>query len=667
MALTWRNVDGPDFGRSLEGIRTFGNLFGDAVGGLDRGLAMFDAAQDKRANNQFAMDLLKFQDPAAYKTALASGTVFAGVDPRRLSQASIQAAGSRVGDLLNQRLAGIQGDAAQFNLTNAQDDRAADMNNAAGAARYLTTGEGSLADMKGFGTRRLVDLAKDRQGYIAGDVGIDTARLGMDQTRQNMKFSEGRYNNEQTQFGWQVEDRNTQLAAEKYLMGVDMNSFDQTSGEAWLRSQNISDPRVYNAVRARIPSLGLGQGSSASGMISGAASDPSRVMNYEARASGFGSVPDSVKTLGDASDFALQVNQANKARTGSAGSSAMGLYQIVGETMRTVAPKVLGANWREQGFTPENQDKIAAEIFRQNSGSAEALRKQWVSLSPAEAEQVRKLPWAQARQVIAGKESGATPQQLAMGGASVAVGLATRSGERNANSMAPDYMAAMQDTRPVGAIVADMKKNSIYKGKSETELLEMVQQVQAEAAAGPQGRPITAKYAADILERNPQANNPGGVRRFLNNIASIGGYVDPFGWYNNTPAPVVNRKGVSEAIRSYADGRTQQEVMGNVDQGIATQEMGQVAAQLQAAQSRLASAQLAVRAGRNVNLAPLIAEVQQLSGMLNNGQRALEDDQSRTSYPRAAPPPRPIARNRPSVAPAPPPNRRQMWEQALAR
>jgi hypothetical protein len=101
----------------------------------------------------------------------------------------------------------------------------------------------------------------------------------------------------------------------------------------------------------------------------------------------------------------LKVNAANKERTGSNGSSAMGTYQIVGDTLRRYGPKVLGENWRNAEFNFENQDKIAEAIFNDNKGSADALRSQWVSLSPAEAERLRKMPWSEARNVIARKES----------------------------------------------------------------------------------------------------------------------------------------------------------------------------------------------------------------------------------------------------------------------
>lgn len=128
--------------------------------------------------------------------------------------------------------------------------------------------------------------------------------------------------------------------------------------------------------------------------------DPSRVMNYEARAAGFNTVPADVTTLGQASEFARRVNRAGVR------SSAMGTYQIVGDTLRRYAPRVFGQQWENVEFTPENQDRIAEAIFNDHRGSAQALRSQWVSLSQRDAERIRRMPWQQARGEIARAESG---------------------------------------------------------------------------------------------------------------------------------------------------------------------------------------------------------------------------------------------------------------------
>lgn len=128
--------------------------------------------------------------------------------------------------------------------------------------------------------------------------------------------------------------------------------------------------------------------------------DKPRVMNSEARAAGFKEVPESVKTLGHASAFAKKVNAAGVP------SSAMGTYQIVGTTLREFAPKVFGEDWESVPFNAANQDKVAEAIFNERKGTAASLKSTWVSLSLVQAEQVRKMPWSQAKGIIARGESG---------------------------------------------------------------------------------------------------------------------------------------------------------------------------------------------------------------------------------------------------------------------
>jgi hypothetical protein len=149
---------------------------------------------------------------------------------------------------------------------------------------------------------------------------------------------------------------------------------------------------------------------------------PDRVLNYEARAAtGMTHVPDNIRTLGQASSFARQLNKAG------ADSSAMGTYQIVGTTLRNYAPKVFGKNWENRPFNEQTQDAIGRQIFNDHRGSAQALRSQWVSLSLAEAERVRRMPWEQAKAYIAAGESGNGNPGIPAGPASVPMMLASAS------------------------------------------------------------------------------------------------------------------------------------------------------------------------------------------------------------------------------------------------
>jgi hypothetical protein len=128
--------------------------------------------------------------------------------------------------------------------------------------------------------------------------------------------------------------------------------------------------------------------------------DRSRVMNFKAAQAGFKEVPSNVTTLGGASDFAKQVNAAGVP------SSAMGVFQIVGQTLRTFAPRVFGGtDWKNVPFTPENMEKIAKSVFEAHKDSAAKLRSQWEGLTQADAESLVGKTWEEARDLIALRES----------------------------------------------------------------------------------------------------------------------------------------------------------------------------------------------------------------------------------------------------------------------
>lgn len=148
--------------------------------------------------------------------------------------------------------------------------------------------------------------------------------------------------------------------------------------------------------------------------------DPAnRIVNFVAREStGIAAVPAGIDTLGDLRTFQRDLVRQNTAAgvPDNQNSSAVGVYQIVGRTLENYAKKVFGADWREQPFDFERQDALARAIFEDHNGSAKALKNQWVSLTLTEAERIRKLPWEEARKLIAKKESSADLSDLASGG-----------------------------------------------------------------------------------------------------------------------------------------------------------------------------------------------------------------------------------------------------------
>jgi hypothetical protein len=60
------------------------------------------------------------------------------------------------------------------------------------------------------------------------------------------------------------------------------------------------------------------------------------------------------------------------------GSSAVGAYQIVGDTMQDIGSKLYGDNWRNTQFSPEVQDAMAKVIY--DRADKTNLHKVWTSL-----------------------------------------------------------------------------------------------------------------------------------------------------------------------------------------------------------------------------------------------------------------------------------------------
>lgn len=100
-ALTWRNVDAPDFRGALDGYRIAGDLLTKATTGLGRGLDSYQDFRTEATDRQAQAALLRYQDPAALKAALESGALFQGLDQARIRPATLERAGNQVSKLLS--------------------------------------------------------------------------------------------------------------------------------------------------------------------------------------------------------------------------------------------------------------------------------------------------------------------------------------------------------------------------------------------------------------------------------------------------------------------------------------------------------------------------------------------------------------------------------------
>lgn len=424
-ALTWRDVAAPNFGGSLDGINQFSRLLDQSLQGAERAVGRYDAAQDEMANRAINERSLAIRDPAALAAAIADGSIL-GSDRFRASTSTLQALDNRVGALQQEGLGRINLETAGRTNDQAKAFDAA----APDIAEYtrLRETDPKAAEAYRQAHPNLANPALGGRNILSiqrGGLDAETGGLANSNTRQAMDLAmrrEGRdadlFGREKTEWG---ENRAAQsLMAQAYRDGVTMDDMPE-----YLAAHGISGVTAARLIGISNGVLPANMGGGSVGGGGGGSGDPLSTVNYQARGAGFGSVPASVQTMGDASKYADSINSAGVA------SSAMGPYQIVGNTRDRLAQQEFGKNWRDVPYSMENETRIATRLFNSVKGDPAALRKQWVSLSPAEAERVSRMSAPDALAIIAQKESGATPEQLAAGNPSAraaAIDARTRAG-----------------------------------------------------------------------------------------------------------------------------------------------------------------------------------------------------------------------------------------------
>jgi hypothetical protein len=119
------------------------------------------------------------------------------------------------------------------------------------------------------------------------------------------------------------------------------------------------------------------------------------------------SKPLSQSTIGEVQDFqrnTLIPNTRGKVGAGpDKGTGAVGTYQLVYDTLKNYAPKVLGPNWRNATFTADVQDQIAKAIYDDVKGGN--LKDTWAGLPSNRPGQYANVPWEQVRDKIINVES----------------------------------------------------------------------------------------------------------------------------------------------------------------------------------------------------------------------------------------------------------------------
>ena len=637
--LTWREMQAPDLGTSLRGFQQFTSLLDSALGRAQGAVDRIDANMNERANTGALRIAAAVQDPEQAKTLLT--------DPRlmndRVSAATIGALAARPGQLINQaaaetNLADLKresGYATAFDALMPDALKIRELRRAEGAGTLGEEGRAQLSGLEASLTQRAGAAGAKNALLLAGNLddaetgalnragarlGMDQTRLGMEQTRQNM-------NQSATSFGWQVEDRNDQKLGQAAFLQISNSSMSKEQALAAFNSGELSrlPPGAKMVALQQLNGTWgniftpeqMGEMSGFTGSSGGGAGTGMDVMNYEARNGGFGKVPSNIKTMGDASAYADRINASGVP------SSAMGPYQIVGNTRDSYAAKLFGSGWKSLPYSVENETKIATAIFNANKGSAQALRSQWVSLSPAEAERVRKMPPQQALAVIAKKESGASAASLfgTQTGAALRVGQ-DREGKSSATRLISDATNGPANPLEVTDELLAGRFKGANRGFVKSQLDDIVRRG---------GGNITYRQAGTILNDALRENEGSGEFSIL----------DPTTWLKNDPILTrlngksvrVNKAGdrinsqfVTQEIERARNGGVVNDATREAD--VSSRLQGAQAAQVQLARARAeyqaAVRGQAVRPGMSAQLPRLKAQLDAAQAAAINAQSGVE-------------------------------------------
>ncbi len=579
-ALTWRNVDAPDLGTAIRGVESFSRLWGDAFAGADRALGKFDAKQDEFANRQALENALRIRDSEAYKNALASGSILDGVNRNRVSLDTLQALDRRTGTLLNQELTGQNLSDAKYQSgrTRAEDMGAAGLSE---ATRIAQTGDRAALDKylaanpnltKGMGARTVMDFTTGLQRGEAGAVDIAGAR-------QRQTFDRNQENRTGILFDRGTLDYNEGRRNEAILADMAGQGYTAADIDRYIADKGITGNAAYNLRRSAggflAPDLAGGS------LGSGGGSGPAALgMTY-----GGGALPDNIQTVGD-----FVANKSNLVR--SLGASPVGMYQINADTWSDFAPKVLGSGWQTASVRdPKVQDAVGKAIFESTNRDPAKLMGRWASLSASQAQAISKMPWEQAREVIAQGESRSSPAALlTVQGATARQGTANRIMQTNGDGIATQIQSALgTNDASEDQVATDVAKN--FKGANVGQLANQISLIKAKARE--MGVTLNNRAAGVIL-----TNSAGIEDRWF-----FPGLQDS---WSSTPVGLgenrrIDPDAVERHIRSIASGGVQDTAVANQVLAQKTTAVNQTVAVEQAALQRLQAARAAALRNPNYN------------------------------------------------------------------
>lgn len=576
--LQYQNTAAPDFSASLAGIAQVPRLLAgaaDATKGLFAGL---QAQQTGIADRILAERALAYQDPASLQAALANGTLI-GDQSGRVSVDALAALGNRVGGLTAQ---GTNLDA----LTRTRNDNALRDAGKADAAEYLRssqTGNAAMAKERfnaggitGLPLADQMELAKVGQNLQQGDLSRATGDHNLFKSLEN-------------------ERRLTELAsAQDYVF---RNSYDGASALGASQRAGVTDPRVAAALRAGLSSdypAQFNPGAQSPMMGSAGGGGGSRGGGYTPSAQGTagtkdGSVydttfefkrtsqPITAMAMGD-----IQTMQGGMQKT--QGHSPLGAFQINKATLEDFAPRVLGADWKNQPFSPENQDKIGEAIF--NARKDGNLKGTWAALPDSRPGAYANRSWDDVKGEIAQRETGQSLQSRVNPLITANAVDDVQRANTIANAGNPNRaLAALESNLTPRAEIAKAltAEDGTYAGYGQGRVAEQLRQIEA--------RGFNAAQAGQILADSASPRNP--LTQAAQILPGIGKNIPSTTWDGDLIEESINRAS---------------QMLGDTS---ATRDRGQVAGAIVAAEDKVSTLRqkaASIRARANAVQSPKLRE-----------------------------------------------------------
>lgn len=511
--ITWRNVDAPNFSGVGDSIRTFGNLMGNATSGLSDALGTFQNAARQEAGNAVMANALQYQDPTAYRNALATGALFQGVDPSLVSTRTLENLDNRAGTLLNQEAQAGTNDYNAYRFNRLQTTDAA-MDAASPAVRQLALAYQS-------GDPKQIQAAQ-------GQVGDALSTLPADQALEIMGRLQGQergaIGNQQSRFDLGVQMRND--ADTQAAMGVmsQITRGAENANDARILAEAYSK-QLSPVAQARLQELLARSYPGVYGNNVGATSAPgtagTRAGSPYDTTYGFTptATPITQMSIGDVVKHqdGMKINL---------GASPVGAYQINQATLQDFAPKVLGSDWASQPMSAENQEKLGKAIFEARKNGN--LKDTWAALPNSTPGAYKDMTWEQIKPVIAQAEVGADPLALvqnAQGNQAVSTlasgMIGTRLMENNAGGITPDYLSSLNDTSTVGEVTNKLLDGDL-KGADRNWVVARINDIAQRANVSPA---MAANVVTRALTNVPEGYISRGIdalNPFITNEAGNG-------------------------------------------------------------------------------------------------------------------------------------------------